>query len=431
MPEHSSPHQFPLARSARDRRQIQATPEPERRHGERRREDLAWIPLFAGLDPDRLARALSHCELIELEAGVVLLEQGQPNLNVFVSLSGELEARLDAQENPNARILIPPGEGIGELSAIDGMPASARVVTRTAARVLKIDGAVFWDELMTIPKLAANFTRMLSGRVRRVNEMALKAQRKELELEHLQRELDLARQLQASMLPLQSPLFPDRPDIEACGFMEAAASVGGDFFDAFFVDRQQLFLCIGDVSGHGVASALFMARTIGLLRSLALTHRDPAELMAALNARLCEGNDTNIFVTLWCGLLDVTTGDLHYCSAGHCPPFVSQDGRCTPVPGTGSPLAGVMAEARFRSAYFTLEAGMTLLCYTDGLTEARNAADEEYGDARCATQLVQAGPDAPLPEVIASLRASMRAFSLRDELEDDCTLLAVRRPAGG
>lgn len=421
-------HQFAQARSTQDRRRAAVSKTPERRQGERRREDLSWVPLFAGLDAQRLDRALSHCELIELQPGVVLLEQGQPNLNVYVSLSGELEARLDAEENPNAFILIPPGEGIGELSAIDGMPASARVVTRTAARVLKIDGSVFWDELMTIPKLAANFTRMLSGRVRRVNEMALKAQRKELELEHLRRELDLARQLQASMLPLQNPLFPERQDIEASGFMEAAASVGGDFFDAFFVDRGHLFFCIGDVSGHGVASALFMARTIGLVRSLALTHGDPADLLAALNTRLCEGNDTNIFVTLWCGVLNVASGELRYCSAGHCPPFLVRSGQCMQLPGTGSPLAGVIAEARFRSATFELAAGMSLVCYTDGLTEARNASDEEYGEDRCKARLASAASHQPLAAVLEDLRADMRGFSQRPELEDDCTLLAVRRP---
>ena len=400
--QHSLPPQrFPLTRSAQDRRGLHHPAEPERRAGERRREDLSWIPLFAGLDPERLAIALSHCELIELAQGVVLLERGQPNLNVYIALSGELEVRLDAEGNPNAGILIAPGEGIGELSAIDGMPASARVATRTAARVLKIDGAVFWDEMMTIPKL---------------------------ELEHLRRELDLARQLQASMLPLQNPLFPDRHDVEVCGYMEAAASVGGDFFDAFFVGTDQLFLCIGDVSGHGVASALFMARTIGLIRSLALTHRDPAELMAALNARLCEGNDTNIFVTLWCGVLDVATGGLAYCSAGHCPPFVVHDGLCSALAGTGSPLVGVMAEARYRAATSHLVPGAMLLCYTDGLTEARNAGDEEYGEARCADQLMRRDAGSPLPGIIAALRGAMRDFSARPDLEDDCTLLAVRRP---
>ncbi len=106
------------------------------------------------------------------------------------------------------------------------------------------------------------------------------------------------------MLPLQRPLFPGRTDIDVCGFMEPASKVGGDLFDAFFVDNRTLFVCVGDVSGHGIAAALFMVRVIGLLRILAMESTQPEKILETLNDRLCIGNDTNLFVTLFCGFLN-------------------------------------------------------------------------------------------------------------------------------
>jgi sigma-B regulation protein RsbU (phosphoserine phosphatase) len=134
------------------------------------------------------------------------------------------------------------------------------------------------------------------------------------------RNSDLARRLQASMLPLRQPLFHDRSDLEVAGLVEPAASVGGDFFDTFLTADDRLFFCIGDVSGHGIGSFLLMARTIGLIRSLAMTATGPEAVLEQLNAFLCEGNDSCLFVTLFCGYLEPTSGTLTYSNAGHLPP---------------------------------------------------------------------------------------------------------------
>lgn len=256
--------------------------------------------------------------------------------------------------------------------------------------------------------------------------MALKAQREHLELVHLRKELAMATQLQASMLPLQRPIFQQRPELDVCGFMEPASNVGGDLFDAFFVDDHLLFFCIGDVSGHGVASALFMARAIGLLRLLAIKTNEPDQLLKELNDRLCISNETNIFVTLFCGFYDARTGRLSYSNGGHCPPLLLRDGGVEFLPLPKGPLVGAFDGITYRQLEITLQPGELLYCYTDGVTEAQTAQGEEYSEERCA-RLLQAYGQAPLADLLDAFRADVDRFTGKHVLDDDCTMLALRR----
>ena len=129
---------------------------------------------------------------------------------------------------------------------------------------------------MAVPGVARNLLIVLSARMRRNTEVMLEGQRRQIELEYLRQELDIARQLQNGMLPMHGRLFPERQDIEIAGMMEAASFIGGDLFDAFFADEQRLFFCIGDVSGHGIPAAMFMARAISLMRIAAMSITRPA-----------------------------------------------------------------------------------------------------------------------------------------------------------
>ena len=267
----------------------------------------------------------------------------------------------------------------------------------------------------------------LAERMRKTNEVALKAQRQQLELVHLRKELDVARQLQASMLPLQRPMFPERNDIDVCGLMEAASIVGGDLFDGFFVDERTLFFCIGDVSGHGIAAALFMARTIGLLRMLAMNTARPDKLLEILNERLCIGNDANIFVTLFCGYLDVDSGRLLYSNGGHCAPILTAGGQTRPLAIPKGALIGAFPGLAYTAMELELAPGDLLFCYTDGVTEAQNPIGDEFSESRCLDILGQAG-SRPLSVVLDTVRREVAGFAASDVLDDDCTMLAVRRP---
>ncbi len=412
----------------RDRRIANRAVAAERRSGPRREDEFSWIALFRDADPAELDIALADCEVLLLSAGDALLRLGERNQSVFILLSGKLSAHLGCDVNPATGIEIGAGEWIGELSAIDGKPISAQVVAATDARVLRLERDVFWKRLINLHGVAENLMMTLSERMRRSNEKSLVLQRQQLELEHLKKELDVARQLQASMLPLQRPLFPGRADIEVCGFMEPASKVGGDLFDAFFVDKNTLFICIGDVSGHGIAAALFMVRVIGLMRILAMETQQPEKILETLNDRLCIGNDTNLFVTVFCGFLDLESGKFVYSNAGHCPPMVCGEGGAHLLPIPKGMLAGAASGRRYTSMERTLGAAETLLCYTDGVTEAENATGAQFSEERCAVSL-RLGATTPLPSLLDALYAEVVDYTGSPQPADDCTMLALRRLA--
>lgn len=408
-----------------DRRKTSRPVAVERRRADRRRAEIDWIPLFRKVDPRELAESLVDCEVLLLSEGAPLLRAGEPNQNVYILLSGRLVARLGADDNPYAAIDVLPGECVGEISAIDGKPISAQVLAASPARVLRLDRDVFWGRLMRLDGVAESLMVTLTERMRRTNETALRLQRERLELDYLRKELEVARQLQASMLPLQRPLFPGRSDIEVCGFMEPASKIGGDFFDAFFVDQRTLFICIGDVSGHGIAAALFMVRVIGLLRTLAADITQPDELLESLNDRLCVGNDANLFVTLFCGFLDVESGRLVYANGGHCAPMVSRGGQAALLPVPPGVLVGAMSGRRYGRMQRDLAPGELLFCYTDGVTEAENRAGAQFSEQGCLDALREAAGRA-LPDLLDSVHAKVVAHTGSSGLADDCTMLAVR-----
>ena len=409
-----------------DRREARGSWPHERREGERRGDAFQWIALFRDADPQELEDALADCEVLTLPAGTPLLRPGEANRSVFVLLSGELVAQLSQDANPDTAIAIAAGECIGELSAIDGKPISALVHAVTDARVLQLSRDVFWERLMLLRGVAKNLMTTLTERMRRANGSALALQRERLELKHLRKELDVARQLQASMLPLQRPLFPGRTDVEVCGFMEPASKVGGDLFDVFFVDNRTLFVCIGDVSGHGIAAALFMVRVIGLLRALAMDTMEPERVLETLNDRLCIGNDTNLFVTLFCGFLDVETGRFVYSNGGHCVPMVcaGQGARRLPLPR--GRLVGALAGRQYSRMECVLRPGETLFCYSDGVTEAQDSAGAQVSEEGFREWLCL-GAGGELPELLDALFERVVAHTGSKVMADDCTMLAVRR----
>lgn len=399
-----------------------------RRNSPRRNPDLNWVPLFRSVDTRLISQIIEQCEVVLLPPGTPLLKPGEVNHNVYILLSGDVAAHLDSKFNPGTAIPIAVGECIGELSAIDGKPVSALVMALTEARVLELSGDVFWNQIMVLPGVASNLMISLTERMRRSNEQALKSQREQLELLHIRKELDVARQLQISMLPLQSPLFPERQDIEVCGYMEPASDVGGDLFDAFFVDDEHLFFCIGDVSGHGIAAALFMARIVGLLRIMAMGTLQPDKLLEAVNDRLCEGNEANIFVTMLCGYLNVRTGELIYSNGGHCAPIIGANGQHGFMAIPQGTLVAAFPGMPYSAMRAELHPGDLLFCYTDGVTEAQKPTDEEFSEDRC-LEMVARNSRLPLQELLATLRTEVSNFTGTELLADDCTMLAMRRPA--
>lgn len=396
---------------------------------ERQLGDPGAIPLFDGLPRWAVLTALRGSAIVSLPAGATLLQPGESNSSMYILLSGELAAALDARNPDASAIPILAGECVGELSALDGKPTSALVLAQTPVRVLEIPGAVFRNQVLTLPGVAGNLLLALAERMRKANSAALKTQREQLELQHLRKELQLARQLQLDMVPPpEAPLFMQRSDIDACGFMAPATKVGGSLYDCCFVNRQQLFFCIGEVSGQGMAAALLMSRVVSVLRKLALEYAmDPSGLLSAANTHLCEGNEASVFVALFCGYLDVDSGRLRYSNAGHCAPVLAWSGGSKRIPIPKGALLGAVTNMSYLTCDLTLAADDLLLCYTEGVARAANAANEEFGEQRL-LDLLQTTWQAPLTLLLGNIHSQVLAFA-GHQPDDDCTLFALRRAA--
>ena len=400
--------------------------------GDRRRPDdrrrngfISRLQLFANIPYEVIEAVLGTCVANNVSAGEVLLKPGQSNHGLHLLVSGRLRIHFDRDDSADY-IPIEQGGCFGELSIIDGRPVSAYVVADIPSRVLTVDESTFWEKLIPYPGVARNLLNVLSERMRVNGELILDRMKDRLALEHLQKELAIAHSIQMSMLPPGEHLFPERSEIQAHAIMEPAKDVGGDLYDAFFVSPERLFIAIGDVSGKGVPAALFMAKTITLLRMEAVRRRSPAAILEAVNRALCNGNDSGMFVTLFCGILDIETGQFGFANAGHNPPlYLDAQG----VPGTLAVkkglVAGIMEDSRYPLVSLQMSPGESLLLYTDGVTEALNANEELYSEARFIEVVAQQGRESP-KNLVETVRHGIAAFAQGAPQADDITMLALR-----
>jgi serine phosphatase RsbU (regulator of sigma subunit) len=399
----------------------------ERRKSDDRRRNgfISRLQLFATLPYDAVETVLAQCVARDVPAGTVLLEPGQCNDAIHLLVAGRLRIHLDRPDSADF-IAIEEGGCFGELSIIDGRPVSAYVVAEVASRVMMIDEHVFWQRLIPHPGVARNLLTVLSERMRQNRDIILNQMKDKLALEHLQKELSLAHNLQVSMLPAGDALFRNRTEVAAYATMEPAKNIGGDFYDAFFAAPDRLFVAVGDVSGKGIPAALFMVRTITQLRMEAVLRRSPSSVLEAVNRALCEANDAGMFVTLFCGVLETDTGKFSFANAGHNPPlFLGAGGTQDFLPTRKGLVAGIIDGTRYPLVTRQMKPGDTLLLYTDGVTEAMNTAGEFYTEARLLAS-VRTGSWHDPRSLIEGTRASLAQFAENAEPADDITMLAMR-----
>ncbi len=244
--------------------------------------------------------------------------------------------------------------------------------------------------------------------------------------ERIESELKIARHIQMSFLPRQFPPFTDRSSFNLHALLEPAKEVGGDLYDFFMLDENHLFVSVGDVSGKGVPAALFMAVTKTLVKGVAEQDIALAELLRRVNIELCLGNDSMMFVTLFCAIVDMRTGEMQYASAGHNPPLVlrASDGPFWLEQPTGLVL-GVMPDAVFEGKSVRLAPGDTLVAYTDGVTEAMTEEDDFYGEDRLLSE-AEKGATMSANELAVHIFASVREFVGTAPQSDDITVLVLR-----
>lgn len=398
----------------------------ERRTGDRRR--TPFIPellLFRNIHDQRLQRVLAGCPVREFAEGEALLAPGQVNHNIYLVLSGRLSVRIGA-DRAAPPLIIERGECVGELSIIDGKPVSAFVQAERGCRLLVVSALVFWSQVVALPGVARNLLTILSERMRQDNEKIIQNFKQRLEYEHIEKELQTARSIQSSMLPHADPLFPGRDELDVFALMDPAKEIGGDFYDAFLMDDNRLFFTIGDVSGKGVAAALFMVKTMTLLRMQALRDVSPQEILQRVNGQLCENNDYGMFVTVFCGILDLARGVLDYCNGGHDAPLVGRGGSGFAfIDCSGGMMLGVVPDAHFQPGNTVLGPGDMILCYTDGVTEAMNSRQEMFTQHRL-LQSVAGLERADAAGVVGALHAKIREFAGGSPQSDDIAILTLK-----
>lgn len=242
--------------------------------------------------------------------------------------------------------------------------------------------------------------------------------------ERIESELRIAREIQMGMIPKMFPPFPERKDVDLFAMLVPAKEVGGDLYD-FFIENEKLYFIIGDVSGKGIPASLVMAVTCRLFRTVASHVSDPSEIVASLNNALAESNESNMFCTFFLGILDLQSGELLYCNAGHnAPLLVAPDGAVRPIDVNPNLPLGVIAGFPYVTQKMILEKGTKLFLYTDGVTEAENPLKELYSDARLKDVLAIAGGNAR--DIVESVKSSVDTYAAGTEQSDDITILCLK-----
>lgn len=237
----------------------------------------------------------------------------------------------------------------------------------------------------------------------------------------MQRELDLAAKAQQELIPHKFPPFPERKDINIYAYLHPARDVGGDLYD-YFISNDYLYFCIGDVSGKGVPASLFMTATHYLFRTVADESSSPAEAVSQMNKSLCTDNDQCMFVTFFFGKLNLKTGELEYCNAGHNSPIMNQ----TYLPeAKGMPL-GVFDEAEYVTERIHMAQDDILYLYTDGVTEAKNTEGQNMGDAKV-LEVAKGCKNHDGEQYLNVMLSHIRQHTEGEPQSDDITMLYIKR----
>lgn len=420
---------------------------------------LAPHPIFARFDEASLRAVAALCGFATYPAGTTIMREGEPGTFACVILEGEVDVFVELPAGPVLMATVGRNRIIGELGVFTDMPRTATVIARTYLVVARIEH----DSLMRLsaayPSIGVSIIRELGGRLASMNHSlaslthaaealgrdeydtamlddlarqtgnlatfarAFDAMAREIRAKQRRRaEMRAAAEIQQSILPGPLPREGPAARVDLHAEMHPARDIGGDFYDYFLIGDDRLALTVADVSGKGTPAALFMAVARTVMRGLA--GGDMADGIAAANRLLATDNAACMFVTLFHGVLDLASGHLRYCNAGHNPPYLLRAaGDRSTLGATGIPF-GIDAEMPYRIDETRLGPGDALFLFTDGITEAFNAAGEEFGDARLEAAL-EAGRGGSATDLVRGVLAATAAFAAEAEQSDDITGLAL------
>ena len=418
---------------------------------------LRQVPLFSQLPATALESLADSIGRRQLGSGEILFHQGEPGLECFVILEGQLEVITFVHGDELRLDVYRPGQIIGEMALLDRSPRSATVRALEAADLVVLGEEAFKTLLSSNPELAMSLLRSGTTRMRNTNQRMiadlerknaellaayeqLKAAQSELiRLNRLEEELAVARRIQQSFLPRTLPALPGW---QLAAYSRGAQAVGGDFYDCIELADGHLGLVVADVCGKGVTAALFVALTRSLLRAASqapwifqgrMVLDAESVLTGALwlvNDYICrEHADSNMFITLFYAVLNPASGSLSYVNAGHNPPLLVTDGGASiHETDAGALPVGIMPSQSYEVLRTSIGPGERLVAFSDGITEAMDVAGEPYNDERLHAAL-RANAALETPELVATIIAEVDAYATGAPQADDITLLIVTRAA--
>jgi serine phosphatase RsbU (regulator of sigma subunit) len=406
---------------------------------------LAGVPLFATVPRDELDRLAQALQPRQAPAGTVLFNEGECGEHFYVVVSGRVEV-IKALGTPEEVVLgeRSAGQFVGEMSLInrDGR-RTATVRVAEAASLLEMHRADFDALLQRYPALGYEMVQLLSTRLTEHENHAIAdlreknaqlqaaydslraAQAQIIEKERLDRELQLAHDIQMGILP---QVLPKAAGYSFGAQARPARAVGGDLYDFILVDERTVSMVVGDVAGKGMPAAIFMAQTLALLRAECRREASPAEVLRRVNQLLLHLNRAELFVTALLARLDLDTGRIVYARAGHEAPLLAAGGPAVTLPRSrGQPLA-ILEDVELDEAVVELPPGSTLLIYTDGMSDVLAPDGETYGAARLREAMGwEAAEGGDAQALCDRLLARVTAFQGGAAQYDDMTVVAVVR----
>ena len=410
------------------------------------------LSLFAGFDEVAMALVLEHLRQEVLPAHHVVFEDNTPGDTIYIVKSGRVQVSKtleNGQESVFAEL--GPGEFFGEMALLEEKPRSARVSTLTTTCLLAMSRNTFNALIAQHPAVAANFLKVISARLRQrtqVQEMLLQEKQalveelaaKNTALEHaltelraamatvaeherVQRDLEIAWQIQRQMLPAA---LPQLPGLQLHAITVPSRWVDGDFYDAVCLWPRRIGLLLGDVAGKGIPAAMQMARLMGEFRACVSHRINPAGVMQVLNGLLCQRNvPWTSFVTAQYLVLDLAQGFVRFICAGHPPILLCRaNGQMEQLGAVSNIPLGIDANFVYRQETQRLAPGDRLLLYSDGAYEVQNAQGAMLGLSRLA-ELFAAAPPHP-KAAIDALQGDLAAFGDTRTFHDDTTFLCAR-----
>ena len=403
---------------------------------------LKNVPLLSELPVSELERLASNLQVIEVGPSAVLFREDEPGDSLYIVINGGLDVILGAGTSDEKVVaVLGPGEFVGEMSLVlPGGVRTAEVRTSRPTRLWKMTRTDFDALLLRQPTMAYAMVRTLSRRLDNNNVEGFRdlqeknrqlqaaydelkaAQAQLIEKERLERELQVAAEIQTSILP------QELPEVQGYDFgarMVPARMVGGDFYDVFPIDAGRIGFLIGDVADKGVPSAIFMARAHALIMAEASHSTSPGKVLQRANGHLIALAQSDLFVTVSFGILDRHSGIFEYARAGHeIPLLLSADGQVSVLPHTTGQALGMLERVRLDRHKIAIPPGGTLLFFTDGVTDSANPKGEQFGHARLHRTLAGlAGRRAQ--ETCDRLWKTLRRFQSNAPQFDDVTLVAL------